>query len=264
MTDIALSADGVSKRFRTYHERNQSIKQAVLKRRRGLYKEFWALRDVSVDIPRGCTYGLIGENGSGKSTLLKCFARILVPDEGSITARGAISALLELGAGFHPELSGRENVFLNGAILGISSKDLARRFDEIVAFSGVEHFIDTPVKNYSSGMYLRLGFSVAIHVSPEILLVDEILAVGDAEFQQKCAAKFVELKNTGCTIVVVSHAMTQIHQLCDSASWLEHGRIKQSGNADVVIQAYLDRVAEHTGEIVPPPTAAPDGVELAQ
>ena len=248
MSEAAVVVDKVSKRFRIYHERNQSIKQTVLRRRRGVYEEFWALRDVSLEIAPASTYGLIGENGSGKSTLLKCMARILVPDEGTVTARGSISALLELGAGFHPELSGRENVFLNGAILGIPAKELSRKFDEIVAFSGIERFIDTPVKNYSSGMYVRLGFSVAINVSPDILLVDEVLSVGDAEFQKRCRDKFVELRNSGCTIVVVSHAMEMVKELCDTAAWLEQGQLIQTGSAREVIKGYLTKVAEHTGE----------------
>ena len=253
MSEFAVSVQGVSKRFRIYHERNQSIKQMVLRRRRGVYEEFWALKNVSLEIPRASSYGLIGENGSGKSTLLKCMARILVPDEGTVVTDGTISALLELGAGFHPELSGRENVFLNGAILGISSKELTRKFDEIVAFSGIERFIDTPVKNYSSGMYVRLGFSVAINVSPDILLVDEVLAVGDAEFQMKCSQKFRELKSTGCTIVVVSHSMEMIRDLCDSGAWLEHGEVKEAGPAGDVIRAYLENVARNTGTPMPDP-----------
>ncbi len=254
--EIAVTAENVSKKFRIYHERNQSIKQMVLRRRRGVYEEFWALKDVSLEIPAATSYGLIGENGSGKSTLLKCMAKILVPDEGSVAVNGSISALLELGAGFHPELSGRENVFLNGAILGISSKELTRKFDEIVAFSGIERFIDTPVKNYSSGMYVRLGFSIAINVSPDVLLVDEVLAVGDAEFQMRCADKFAELKSSGCTIVVVSHSMEMVESLCDSAAWLEHGSLKMTGPAGQVIRGYLDHVTQHRGVAVPPP--APD------
>jgi lipopolysaccharide transport system ATP-binding protein len=252
VSEIAISAENVSKRFRIYHERNQSIKQTLLRRRRGIYEEFWALRDVSLEIPVASSYGFIGENGSGKSTLLKCMAKILVPDEGTIKTQGSISALLELGAGFHPELSGRENVFLNGAILGISTKELNSKFDEIVAFSGIERFIDTPVKNYSSGMYVRLGFAVAINVSPDVLLVDEVLAVGDAEFQQKCATKFRELKASGCTIVVVSHALGMIDDLCESAAWLEHGKIRATGKSKDVIAMYEQHVAERTGEPVPP------------
>jgi lipopolysaccharide transport system ATP-binding protein len=249
----AVVADGVSKRFRIYHERNQSLKQTVLRRRRGVYEEFWALKDVSLEIPESTTFGFIGENGSGKSTLLKCIAKILVPDEGTIRTVGSVSALLELGAGFHPELSGRENVFLNGAILGIGAKELNEKFDEIVAFAGIERFIDTPVKNYSSGMYVRLGFSVAINVSPDILLVDEVLAVGDAEFQGRCRSKFKQLREAGCTIIVVSHSMGLIEDLCDLAAWLDDGRIKVIGPAPDVIDAYLEEVAEQAGEVYVPP-----------
>src|SRR5262249_60818608 len=161
------------------------------------------------------TFGLIGENGSGKSTMLKCIARILRPDQGSIAVAGKVSALLELGAGFHPELSGRENVYLNGAILGLGKRQLDARFDEIVAFAGIEQFIDTPVKNYSSGMYVRLGFSVAINVDPDILLVDEVLAVGDAEFQRRCMERFDEMRASGKTIVIVTHALGSVRNLCD-------------------------------------------------
>ena len=171
--ESAISVAGVSKQYRKYHERNQSLKATVMRGRRARYEEFWALRDVSLEIAAGTTYGLVGENGSGKSTLLKCMARILRPDEGALSVHGKVSALLELGAGFHPELSGRENVFLNGALLGMSQRAIRARFDDIVGFAGLEEFIDAPVKNYSSGMYVRLGFAVAINVDPDVLLVDE-------------------------------------------------------------------------------------------
>ena len=241
-TQSAVSVDAVSKRFRLFKERNQSVKQALIRRRRAVYDEFWALRDVTLEIPQGSTYALIGENGSGKSTLLKCMARILRPDKGTIETRGKVSALLELGAGFHPELSGRDNVFLNGAILGLRGKELRQRFDEIVAFAGLEEFIDSPVKNYSSGMYVRLGFSVAINVDPDILLVDEVLAVGDEDFQQRCNDKFAQMRREGKTIVVVSHAMGLVRNLADQVAWLEHGVIKDQGAADHVIEGYLRHV----------------------
>jgi ABC-type polysaccharide/polyol phosphate transport system ATPase subunit len=245
----AISVEGVSKTYRLYHERNQSLKAAVLRRARVKYESFAALDDVSLEIPAGETYGLIGENGSGKSTLLKCIARILRPDAGTITSEGKISALLELGAGFHPELSGRDNVYLNGAILGLSRKQLNARFDDIVGFAGLEHFIDTPVKNYSSGMYVRLGFSVAINVDPDILLVDEVLAVGDEEFQRRCAEKFADLKHSGKTVVIVSHALGSVRNLCDEVALLEHGKLIAVGPAGEVIDGYLedvhvDRVAD--------------------
>ena len=249
MATAAIAVDGVSKRFRLYHERNQSLKAAFLRRRRAEYEEFWALRGVSLEVPEGSTFGLIGENGSGKSTLLKCMARILRPEEGSIRTRGKISALLELGAGFHPELSGRENVYLNGSILGLSRRQLDQRFDEIVEFAGLEHFIDTPVKSYSSGMYVRLGFSVAINVDPDILLIDEILAVGDADFQRKCGEKFAELRSRGKTLVIVSHALPSIRNLCDSVALLEHGDLRRVGPAAEVVDEYLgDVFAERSEE----------------
>ena len=235
----AITVDNVSKRFRLYHERNQSLKIAVLRGGRARFEEFWALQDVSFEVPEGTTFGLIGENGSGKSTMLKCMAKILRPDRGSISAVGKISALLELGAGFHPELSGRENVYLNGAILGLTKKQLDARFDGIVDFAGIEQFIDTPVKNYSSGMYVRLGFSVAINVDPDILLIDEVLAVGDAEFQRKCSEKIADFKQQGKTIVIVSHSLPSVRALCDEVALLEHGQLRDLGPAGPVIDHYL-------------------------
>jgi ABC-2 type transport system ATP-binding protein len=242
VADAAIVVDGVWKKFRLYDERNQSLKAAVMRGRRARYREFDALKGVSFEIPEGSTFGLIGENGSGKSTLLKCIARILRPDEGTVSTRGKISALLELGAGFHQELSGRENVYLNGAILGMSKRDIDARFDEIVAFAGLEEFIDSPVKNYSSGMYVRLGFSVAINVDPDVLLVDEVLAVGDEAFQRKCSEKFADLKQSGKTIVVVSHALGTMRSLCDELALLEHGNLVKVGPAGAVVDEYLGDV----------------------
>jgi ABC-2 type transport system ATP-binding protein len=244
VTDAAIVVDEISKRFRMYRDRNQLLKQAILTGRRARFDEFWALRDVSFEIPHGTTFGLIGENGSGKSTLLKCIARILRPDHGSIQTRGSLAALLELGSGFHPELSGRENIYLNGAILGLTKKDIDARFDEIVDFSGVEQFIDQPVKNYSTGMYVRLGFSVAINVDPDILLVDEVLAVGDAGFQQKCLEKFADYRRAGRTVVIVSHAMGNLRSMCDSMVWLERGTVVESGSPQSIVDEYLDRAHE--------------------
>jgi ABC-2 type transport system ATP-binding protein len=232
--------ENVSKRFRMYRERNNSLKAALMRGRRATFDEFWALRDVSFEIPAGSTFGLIGENGSGKSTLLKCIARILEPDKGSIRAQGSIAALLELGSGFHPELSGRENVFLNGSILGMSKSQIERKFDEIVDFAGIGQFIDQPVKNYSSGMYVRLGFSVAINVDPDILLVDEVLAVGDAAFQDKCMEKFAEFRRAGKTVVIVSHAMGSLRALCTEAVWLNKGQVAEVGDANDIVDSYVD------------------------
>jgi len=240
LTDSAIVVDDVSKRFRLYHQRNQSIKAALMRGGRASYEEFWALRDVSFEVPVGSMFGIMGTNGSGKSTLLKCIAKILRPDAGRISSTGKLSALLELGSGFHPELSGRENVYLNGSILGLSKRQLDARFDEIVEFAGVEQFIDQPVKNYSSGMYVRLGFSVAINVDPDILLVDEVLAVGDAAFQDKCMEKFAEFRRAGKTVVVVSHAMGTMRTLCDRVAWLERGNLVEVGRPDELIDRYID------------------------
>ena len=238
--DSAVSVSAVSKKFRVYHERNQSLKSAVMRRKRSVYEDFWALRDVALEIPQGSTFALVGDNGSGKSTLLKCIAKILVPDEGTVATRGRMAAMLEVGSGFHPELSGRDNVYLNGSILGMHRAEIDRKFDQIVAFSGVEEFIDQPVKNYSSGMYVRLGFSVAIHTEPDILVVDEILAVGDSGFQDKCAEKFADFRREGRTVVVVSHSMPQLRGMADQAAWLEHGRLRDVGEARLVLEKYSD------------------------
>jgi ABC-type polysaccharide/polyol phosphate transport system ATPase subunit len=238
----AIEIDGVSKRFRLYHDRNQSLKATLMRGRRAKYEEFMAVDDVSLDIAAGESFGFVGRNGSGKSTLLKVVAGIYRPDKGAVTVNGKLSALLELGAGFHPELSGRENVYLNGSILGLSRKELERRFDEIVDFAELHQFIDMPVKNYSSGMYVRLGFSVAINVDPDVLLVDEVLAVGDEMFQRKCSAKFAELREAGTTIVLVSHSLGAIRSMCDRAMWIDRGVAKAVGPAGDVIDEYLASV----------------------
>lgn len=236
----AVVIEAVSKSFRVYHDRNQSLKATVLRRKRSTYEEFWALREVSLQIPEGTTFGLMGHNGSGKSTLLKCIARILQPNSGRIAARGRMAAMLEVGSGFHPELSGRDNVYLNGSILGMTKQEIDGKFDTIVDFAGVGDFIDQPVKNYSSGMYVRLGFSVAIHVDPDILLVDEILAVGDMNFQEKCREKFAEFKDQGRTVVVVSHGLAEMRNLCDQAAWLDHGRLVEVGPAATIVDSYIE------------------------
>jgi ABC-type polysaccharide/polyol phosphate transport system ATPase subunit len=237
---VAVRVENVGKRYRIYHERNQSLKSIVMRGGRASFDEFWALDDVTFDIPAGTTFGLIGENGSGKSTLLKCIAKILRPDRGTITTDGKVAALLELGSGFHPELSGRENVYLNASILGLSRKEVEGKFDDIVGFAGLERFIDNPVKNYSSGMYVRLGFSVAINVDPDVLLVDEVLAVGDESFQRRCAEKFYDFRKAGKTVVVVSHAMGQLRNLCDQVAWLEHGKVRAVGAPGNVVDDYVE------------------------
>lgn len=243
----AVSIRNVTKTFRVYKERNNSLKSAIMRRRTSIYDTFTAVDDVSFDIPQGSTYALVGDNGSGKSTLLKCIARILVPNKGEIVRNGRVAAMLEIGSGFHPELSGRDNIYLNASILGMSRKEINSRLDAIIDFSGVEEFIDQPVKNYSSGMYVRLGFSVAIHTEPDILLVDEILAVGDPAFQEKCSQKFVDLKQEGRTIVVVSHSIPQLKKMADSAVWINNGKLVKIGSAHDVLEEYSDSTRFLTG-----------------
>ncbi len=247
MSSPVVVVDNVSKKYRLYRERNNYLKAAIMRGGRSKVDMFWALEDVSFEVFEGSTTGLIGENGSGKSTMLKCLARILRPDTGSVSVTGKMSALLELGAGFHPELSGRENVFLNGAILGLKQKELMAKFDDIVDFAGIGQYIDEPVKNYSSGMYVRLGFSVAINVDPDILLVDEVLAVGDEAFQRKCLERFADLKRNGKTVIIVSHSMGSVVTMCDHAIWFKKGHKMADGDPRQVIEAYTGSItlAEH-------------------
>ena len=203
----------------------------------------WALQDVSLELARGEVLGIIGRNGAGKSTLLKILSRVTAPTSGRIRVKGRVASLLEVGTGFHPELTGRENVFLNGAILGMTKAEVARKFDEIVAFSEIEDFIDTPVKRYSSGMYVRLAFAVAAHLDPEILVVDEVLAVGDAGFQKRCLGKMGDVAKSGRTVLFVSHNMPSILNLCSRAIWMGSGRKQRDGEPDEVVKAYLSSVS---------------------
>ena len=237
-SNVAVALDGLGKKFRLTHDRNWTLKATMLAGHRTRYEEFWALRDLSLQVEQGQTFGIIGGNGSGKSTLLKVLAGILRPDEGTATVDGRLSALLELGAGFHPELTGRENVYLNGAILGFTKRDIRQRFDDIVAFAELDRFIDEPVRNYSSGMYVRLGFSVAIHVEPEVLLVDEVLAVGDLTFQKRCLDRFAQLKAEGRTIIVVSHDLDMVGWLCDRTAWIKQGALRAVGPSSDVIDRF--------------------------
>jgi ABC-2 type transport system ATP-binding protein len=253
--DSAVLLDGLGKRFRLTHDRNWTLKATVLAGHRTRYEEFWALRGIDLDIPHGSTFGIIGGNGSGKSTLLKMLAGILRPDEGTATVNGRLSALLELGAGFHPELTGRENVYLNGAILGFTSKEIRRRFDDIVGFAELDRFIDEPVRNYSSGMYVRLGFSVAIHVEPEILLVDEVLAVGDHTFQKRCLDRFAQLKAEGRTIILVSHDLDMVGWLCEQTAWIQQGTLRAVGPSPNVIERFLDGADDSPTPVAPSPSA---------
>jgi ABC-type polysaccharide/polyol phosphate transport system ATPase subunit len=237
----ALEVDHLTKTFKLHKDKVNSLKGLIAQRgRRNVYEEFVALDDVSFDVKEGEVFGVIGHNGSGKSTLLKCMAGILQPNGGSVRVEKRMSALLELGAGFHPELSGRDNVFLNAAILGMARRDIAKRFDEIVAFSQLEDFIDSPVKTYSSGMYVRLAFAVAINVDPKLLIVDEILAVGDVTFQQRCLEKFVDFRNEGRTIVLVTHDLLSVKNMCDRAIWLTHGKVSGEGDPADLIVSYTE------------------------
>jgi ABC-2 type transport system ATP-binding protein len=231
----AIEIEGVSKRFRLFRQKPSSFKQRVLTAR-SRADELWALHDVSFDVREGTTFGLIGHNGSGKTTLLKCIAGILRPTSGTIRQRGRLAALLELGAGFHPELTGRENVYLNASFLGLSRKETDRAYDDVVAFAELEEFMDNQVKFYSSGMLVRLGFAVAVHVDPDVLLVDEVLAVGDEAFQAKCIERVRQFQREGRTIVLVTHALDTVRDICDRAAMLHHGRVHSIGAPDDVVR----------------------------
>jgi len=244
----AIELTNVSKTYRRYGGRQFStLKSALLSgdlvRQLRPEETFQALKNVSFSVPKGCTYGVVGRNGSGKSTALKLVAGITKPTEGKVAVEGRISALIELGAGFHPEISGRENVFINGIMLGLSKKEITKRFDEIVEFAELTEFIDAPVKTYSSGMYMRLGFAVAIHVDPDVLLVDEVLAVGDEGFTHKCLDKFGEFKRRGKTILLVTHSLGLVERFCDEAVWLDAGEKKAEGDPTRVVGTYVTDVA---------------------
>src|SRR5215472_11663028 len=245
----AIALDHVTKVYRRYSGRQfATLKSALLQRSilRDLRpsETFPALTDVSFIVPKGATYGVIGRNGSGKSSALKLVAGITKPTSGTVHVEGRVSALIELGAGFHPEISGRENVFINGIMLGLSKREIEQRFDEIVDFAELREFIDAPVKTYSSGMYMRLGFAVAIHVNPDVLLVDEVLAVGDEGFTHKCLDKFAEFKRSNKTILLVTHSLNLIERFCDEALWLDEGRAMSHGDPKRVVGAYLTKVEE--------------------
>jgi len=245
----AIEVRGVRKTYRRYGRRRQfaTLKSALLSGRvlRDLRADetFDALKGVSFEVAAGKTFGIVGRNGSGKSTMLKLIAGIGRPTAGTLTVRGRVSALIELGAGFHPEISGRENVYINGMMLGLTKREVTARFDEIVAFAELQEFIEAPVKTYSSGMYMRLGFAVAIHVDPDVLLVDEVLAVGDEAFTHKCLDKFAEFRRRGRTVLLVTHSLDLVTRLCDEALWLDSGTARSQGDPRRVIDAYLLDVA---------------------
>jgi lipopolysaccharide transport system ATP-binding protein len=260
--NVVIQAEGLGKRYRIGHAREQeryvALRDVMVCGARGLWRrtsdllrgrsvvlgdfveDFWALRDIGFTVRRGEVLGIVGRNGAGKSTRLKILSRITEPSEGRVTIRGRVASLLEVGTGFHPELTGRENIFLNGAILGMKRSEIRHKFDEIVAFAEIEKFLDTPVKRYSSGMYVRLAFAVAAHLEPEILVVDEVLAVGDAEFQNKCLGKIDQVtQNEGRTVLFVSHNMAAVTRLCTEAIWLDAGRIVRAGATNQIVNEYL-------------------------
>jgi lipopolysaccharide transport system ATP-binding protein len=280
MSDIIITVENLSKRYVIGHKRSNSdglrhVIEAAMRapfkwlrssreQKRHQREEFWALNDVSLEVKQGEAVGIIGRNGAGKSTLLKILSRITEPTLGQIHLKGRIASLLEVGTGFHPELTGRENIFLNGAILGMTRAEIKRKFDEIVAFAEVEKFLDTPVKRYSSGMYVRLAFAVAAHLEPEILLVDEVLAVGDAAFQRKCMGKMGQVAKGGRTILFVSHNMGAILRLCNRCIWLRDGKVQAQGGAREVVNAYtadgtIDEAARSWSE---PEAPGDDAVKL--
>lgn len=244
----AIKVEGVSKAFRVHTEKNPTLKEKVIYARRAKYREFVALRDVSVSIQKGTTVGLLGVNGSGKSTLLKLISKILYPDTGSIHVRGKVSSLLELGAGFHPDFTGLENIFLNGSLMGLSKKEIQYKLDEIIDFSELGDFIREPIRSYSSGMYMRLAFSVAVAVDPEVLLIDEILAVGDAAFQAKCMDRLRWLQNQNRTIVIVTHDTGAVERFCDRAVWLNNSRLVMDGDPSDCVQRYLQEAFHSASE----------------
>lgn len=260
MSAPAIRVEHLTKTFELHTERRSSLKERVVRGRAKEAGQFRALDDVSFEVARGTTFGLIGHNGSGKSTLLKILAGVYRPTSGSVMVDGRVSALLELGAGFHGELTGRENIYLNGSILGLSRRQIESSIDEIIEFSGIGEFIDSPVKIYSSGMYVRLGFAIAVTLDPEILIVDEIIAVGDEEFQRKCFDYLFKLRNRGTTIVLVTHSLGLAAELCDAAVWLDHGSVKLLGSANDVIDAYLKQVNQR--EAAASPTDAPEGSDV--
>lgn len=247
MSQVVISIQHVSKKYVIGSQKDGSLRgtlAGLFVPKKNQQEEFWALKDVSFDIQKGDVVGIIGKNGAGKSTLLKILSQITKPTDGRIALTGRVASLLEVGTGFHPELTGRENVFLNGTILGMTRKEVSAKFDEIVAFSGVEKFIDTPVKHYSSGMYVRLAFAVAAHLEPEILIIDEVLAVGDAEFQKKCLGKMKDVAGEGRTVIFVSHDLAAVKQLCNKGVLLKNGTVIAEGSMEEVIHSYTTEVKE--------------------
>ncbi len=244
--DHAIEVKDITKKFKVYLDKGHTLKEKTLFRRRRAFEERNVLNGISFEVKKGEAIGLIGHNGCGKSTTLKLLTKIMYPDSGAIEMYGRVSSLIELGAGFHPDMSGRENIYINASIFGLTKKEIDHRVREIIAFSELEEFIDNPVRTYSSGMYMRLAFAVAIHVDADILLIDEILAVGDAGFQAKCFNRLREIKTSGTTIVIVSHSLGQIEEICDRTIWIDKGKIRKEGNPREVHLAYEEFMSHHT------------------
>lgn len=261
---VVILTKGLKKSFRVYSDKSQTLKERVIHRNRTKFFVHQVLDGIDLNIHKGETVALIGQNGSGKSTLLKLLTGIIYPDTGTISIQGKISSLLELGAGFHPDFSGRENIYNNASIFGLSKKEIDRRYDKIVAFSELEEYIDNPVRTYSSGMYMRLAFSVAINVNADVLLVDEILAVGDANFQKKCLDMIRSLKRKGTTIVIVTHDMGAVERICDRAVWLVDGKIRQQGRPREIIDEYLMDMDEKADEIARREQEREEAIRLAE
>lgn len=244
-----IKVDNVHKKFKVYYDKGQTFKEKILFRNRNHYEDRWVLKGVSFELDKGEAIGLIGENGCGKSTLLKLMTKIMYPDQGTIEIEGRVSSLIELGAGFHADMSGRENIYTNASIFGLTKKEIDERLDDIIAFSELKEFIDNPVRTYSSGMYMRLAFSVAINVDADVLLIDEILAVGDANFQAKCFNRLREIKANGTTVVIVSHSLGQIEQICDRSIWIDSGVIRMEGKPREVHPYYLEFMGSKNSHI---------------
>lgn len=240
MSDNVIEVKNVWKKFKIYHDKPHTLKDKVLFWNRNKYEVRWVLEDISFEVKKGESIGIIGKNGSGKSTLLKLLTKIIYPNKGSINMKGRVASLLELGAGFHPDLSGRDNIYINASIFGHSKKEIDKVFQTIVDFAELQDFIDNPVRTYSSGMYMRLAFAVAINIHADILLIDEILAVGDISFQEKCLNKLKEIKKSGVTIVIVSHSLEQIERFCDKSIWIHSGQIAALGKCEVVHKKYKE------------------------
>lgn len=242
MKNSAIYLSEVYKKYKIYHDKAHTLKDKVLFWKRNRYEERWVLQNINLNIMQGESVGIIGKNGSGKSTLLKILTRIIYPNKGEVRITGRVAGLLELGAGFHPDMSGRDNIYINASIFGLSKKEIDKKIDDIIDFAELNDFIDNPVRTYSSGMYIRLAFAIAINIHADILLIDEVLAVGDIAFQAKCLNKLREIKESGVTIVIVSHSLEQIEEFCDKSIWIKYGKVEMIGSCKEVHEKYKEEI----------------------